>query len=53
MDPKKVAAVQDWPPPKNVHELQQFLGLGNWLWRFVKGYSSIVKPLTTLMGKID
>ena len=53
MDPKKVAAVQDWPPPKNVHELQQFLGLGNWLRRFVKGYSSIVKPLTTLTGKMD
>ncbi|KAL5498812.1 hypothetical protein ACEPAH_2167 [Sanghuangporus vaninii] len=29
MDPKKTIAVQEWPIPKNVHELQQFLGLGN------------------------
>lgn len=29
MDPKKADAVRDWPVPKNVHEVQQFLGLGN------------------------
>ncbi|KAL5532211.1 hypothetical protein ACEPAF_5775 [Sanghuangporus sanghuang] len=53
MDPKKMAAVQDWPVPKNIHELQQFLGLGNWLRHFVKDYSSVVKLLTTLMGKVE
>ncbi|KAL5524985.1 hypothetical protein ACEPAF_8854 [Sanghuangporus sanghuang] len=53
MDPKKTAAVQDWPVPRNVHKLQQFLGLGNWLQHFVKDYSSVVKPLTTLMGKVE
>ncbi|OCB87831.1 hypothetical protein A7U60_g4964 [Sanghuangporus baumii] len=53
MDPKKTATVQDWPVPKNIHELQQFLGLENWLWCFVKDYSSVVKPLTTLMGKVE
>ncbi|KAL5524961.1 hypothetical protein ACEPAF_8830 [Sanghuangporus sanghuang] len=53
MDPKKMAAVQDWPVLKNVHELQQFLGLGNWLRRFVKDYSLVIKPLTTLMGKVE
>ncbi|OCB91378.1 hypothetical protein A7U60_g1332 [Sanghuangporus baumii] len=53
MDPKKTVAVQDWPIPKNVHELQQFLGLGNWLRHFMKDYSSIVKPLTTLTGKVE
>ncbi|KAL5498599.1 hypothetical protein ACEPAH_1953 [Sanghuangporus vaninii] len=53
MDPKKVAAVQEWPVPRNVRELQQFLGLGNWLRRFVKDYSSVVKPLTSLTGKVE
>ena len=53
MDPKKIDAVHDWPAPRNVHELQQFLGLGNWLRRFVQGYSSIVKPLTSLTGKAN
>lgn len=51
VDPKKSAAVKEWPAPKNVHELQQFLGFGNWLRRFIKDYSSIVKPLTSLTGK--
>ena len=31
MDPKKALAVRDWPEPRNLRELQQFLGLGNWL----------------------
>ncbi|KAL5519625.1 hypothetical protein ACEPAH_1308 [Sanghuangporus vaninii] len=53
MDPKKTIAVQEWPIPKNVHEVQQFLGLGNWLHRFVEGYSSVVKPLTSLTGKAE
>ncbi|KAL5520967.1 hypothetical protein ACEPAF_2970 [Sanghuangporus sanghuang] len=53
MDLKKTTAVQEWPIPRNVHELQQFLGLGNWLQRFVKDYSSIVKPLTGLTGKVE
>ncbi|KAL5537298.1 hypothetical protein ACEPAF_1121 [Sanghuangporus sanghuang] len=53
MDPKKTAAVQDWPVLKNVHKLQQFLGLGNWLRHFVKDYSLVIKPLTTLMGKVE
>ncbi|KAL5512852.1 hypothetical protein ACEPAH_3250 [Sanghuangporus vaninii] len=53
MDPKKTIAVQEWPIPKNVHEVQQFLGLGNWLRHFVEGYSSVVKPLTSLTGKAE
>ncbi|KAL5497679.1 hypothetical protein ACEPAH_2610 [Sanghuangporus vaninii] len=53
MDPKKMIAVQEWPIPKNVHEVQQFLGLGNWLRRFVEGYSLVVKPLTSLTGKAE
>lgn len=53
MDPKKVEAVRTWPVPKNKHELQQFLGLGNWLRRFVEGYSLLIKPLTALTGKSD
>ena len=53
MDPKKADTVREWPVPKNVHEVQQFLGLGNWLRRFVKDYSRIVRPMTMLTGKRD
>jgi Reverse transcriptase (RNA-dependent DNA polymerase) len=30
-DPKKVAAVQDWPVPKSVYEVRSFLGLSNYI----------------------
>ncbi|THH06735.1 hypothetical protein EW145_g3878 [Phellinidium pouzarii] len=51
MDPKKTLAIRDWPKPTNLKELQQFLGLGNWLHCFIKDYSLVVKPLTALTGK--
>ncbi|EGN91147.1 hypothetical protein SERLA73DRAFT_157591, partial [Serpula lacrymans var. lacrymans S7.3] len=53
MDPLKVAAVADWPAPKNKRELQSFLGFSNFYRRFVKDYGRIAKPLTVLTGKVD
>ena len=29
-DPKKVSVIRDWPALKDVHGVQQFLGLGNY-----------------------
>ncbi|KAL0165899.1 hypothetical protein M9458_037743, partial [Cirrhinus mrigala] len=49
MDPKKVAAVQDWPTPTTVKELQRFLGFANFYRRFIKGYSQITSVLTSLL----
>ncbi|THG99573.1 hypothetical protein EW145_g7239 [Phellinidium pouzarii] len=37
--------------PTNLKELQQFLGLGNWLCHFIKDYSLVVKLLMALTGK--
>ncbi|THH02457.1 hypothetical protein EW145_g6750 [Phellinidium pouzarii] len=51
MDPKKTLAIRDWPKPTNLKELQQFLGLGNWLCHFIKDYSLVVKSLMALTGK--
>ncbi|GFQ93609.1 retrovirus-related Pol polyprotein from transposon 17.6, partial [Trichonephila clavata] len=47
-DPQKVSAVKDWRRPKNVHELRSFLGLRTYYRRFVKGFSSIARPLHRL-----
>ncbi|KAK3541689.1 hypothetical protein QTP86_000757 [Hemibagrus guttatus] len=49
MDERKVAAVRDWPPPTTIKELQRFLGFANFYRRFIRGYSSITSPLTSLL----
>jgi RNase H-like domain found in reverse transcriptase/Reverse transcriptase (RNA-dependent DNA polymerase)/Integrase zinc binding domain/Aspartyl protease/Chromo (CHRromatin Organisation MOdifier) domain len=49
--PKKVAAVREWPEPKDVHELRVFLGFTNFYRRFVESYSKVAAPLTELFRK--
>src|SRR5580698_4818754 len=49
MDPKRVEAVTQWPQPKNVHDIQVFLGFVNFYRRFIKGYSHITRLLTELL----
>jgi len=52
MDPLKVQGVQDWPQPQKKVDLQSFLGFCNFYQRFIKGYSSIARPLTQLTGNL-
>ena len=52
MDPKKVATVLDWQTPRTVKDVQAFLGFANFYRRFIKGFSSLAKPLTELT-KVD
>jgi hypothetical protein len=51
MDQNKVKAVLEWPDPKNVKELQSLLGFANFYRRFIKNFSKMVTPLTTLTRK--
>ncbi|KAH0604507.1 uncharacterized protein H6S33_006884 [Morchella sextelata] len=51
MDPKKVVDVLEWSTPKNLHDIQVFLGFANFYRRFILGYSKIVAPLTVLTKK--
>ncbi|KAL0186198.1 hypothetical protein M9458_017868, partial [Cirrhinus mrigala] len=45
----KVNAVLKWPQPSNVRELQRFLGFANFYRRFIRGFSTIAAPLTSML----
>ena len=51
VDPKKIEAVVNWKPPKNVSEVRSFLGLAGYYKKFVEGFSKIAAPLTKLTRK--
>ncbi|KAG5735334.1 hypothetical protein E4T56_gene11036 [Termitomyces sp. T112] len=51
MDPAKVDAILNWPSPRNVKEVQSFLGFANFYRRFINNYSGITKPLNRLTRK--
>ena len=51
MDKKKVEAIREWPEPKNLKEVQAFLGFANFYQRFIQGYSQICTLLTKMTKK--
>jgi hypothetical protein len=51
MDQKKIVKILDWPTPRNVKDIQSFLGFANFYRRFIHGYSDISVPLTRLTRK--
>lgn len=48
MDPQKVAAFAEWPKPTTLRQLQSFLGFENFYCRFIRDFSKLVAPLTSL-----
>jgi len=51
MQKKKVERVLNWPAPRNVKEVQKFLGLTNYYRRFIKDFARIATPLHMLVRK--
>lgn len=51
VDPEKVSAIVNIPPPKSVSEVRRIIGMASWYRRFVPNFSTIVAPLTDLLRK--
>ena len=47
----KVRAIANYPPPTNVQELQSFLGLVGYYWKFIPDFAEITSCLTQLIKK--
>lgn len=47
-DPRKVAVVEKWPQPRDIHEIRSFLGLTNFFRKYIRSYSAISGALTNL-----
>ena len=46
--PSKIAAIVDWPTPKTVKHVQQFMGLANYYRRHVHNFAEAAAPLTSI-----
>lgn len=47
----KIEAVRNFPVPRTVHEVRQFIGLASYFRKFIDKFSIIARPLTDLTRK--
>ncbi|UYV70265.1 K02A2.6-like, partial [Cordylochernes scorpioides] len=50
-DPEKTKAINEFPQPKTVKQVRQFLGLAGYYRKFIPKFSEIADPLTSLTRK--
>ena len=51
MSDRKIEAVQTWPTPRTVKNVQEFLGFANFYRRFIQNFSHLTHPMTQLTRK--
>ena len=50
-DPEKVRSITQMPIPKDIHERRRYLGLCNYLSKFVPHFADVARPLRQLTKK--
>jgi hypothetical protein len=51
VDPEKIKAIMVWSAPQNVKKIKYFMGLVKCYRRFIKEFSNIFYPITSLQRK--
>ena len=46
-----MAAIKEWPTPRNAKNVRSFLGLAGFYQKFVKNFAETAAPLTSLLKK--
>ena len=48
VDPEKIRTIMEWPVPKDVADIQSFMGLTGYYRWFVERFSRVAYPITSL-----
>lgn len=51
MDPVKVEAIRAWLVPTTIKDMRGFLGIASYYLKFIKGFATIVAPISDFLCK--
>ena len=49
MEPERIENIKNWPEPQSIREIQAFIGFANFYRRFIRNFSAIAGPLTSML----
>lgn len=53
VDPERIRAIVNYPRPENKTEVQRFLGMVNFVAKFIPNRSNILQPINVLTGSVE